>query len=54
VEDVDEQAPVTGDPVVDSATAEVAALLELPPKEHVAGYEQAHRALHDRLADVEG
>ena len=54
MERVDEQAPVTGDPVVDAATAEVTNLLEQPPHEHVAGYERAHRALQDRLADVEG
>ena len=50
----EELPPATGDPSVDQATAEVAATFGEPLETRLAAYERAHRALQDRLADVEG
>jgi hypothetical protein len=46
--------PVTGDPVLDEATGRLAAGVTLPLEAQVEAYEHAHRALQDRLADVDG
>ena len=46
--------PVTGDPVVDEAVATVRHVLGVPVEEQPAIYDQVHRTLQDRLADVEG
>lgn len=46
--------PVTGDAVLDEATARLAEAAVLPLEAQVEAYEHAHRALQDRLADVEG
>lgn len=48
------QPPVTGDAVLDEATGRVAEAAVLPLEAQVEAYEHAHRALQDRLADVEG
>ena len=48
--------PVTGDPGVDAVTAAVARLAAggtEPLEAHVTAYEQASRALQERLADGE-
>lgn len=46
--------PVTGDAGVDGATSEVTTSAERSLEAQLAAYERAHRALQDRLADVEG
>jgi hypothetical protein len=46
--------PVTGDAVLDEATGRLAEAAALPLEAQVEAYEHAHRALQDRLADVEG
>jgi hypothetical protein len=46
--------PVTGDAAVDEAVAAVDGVLTLPADEQPPVYEAVHRALQDRLADVEG
>jgi hypothetical protein len=46
--------PVTGDVAVDEAVAAVEGVLSLPVDEQPPVYEGVHRALQDRLADVEG
>jgi hypothetical protein len=45
--------PVTGDPVVDDAVARVAEAAGQPLDHQVGVYDAVHRALQDRLADVE-
>jgi hypothetical protein len=45
--------PVTADPVVDEAVRRVAAAARQPLDTQVAVYDAVHRALQDRLADVE-
>jgi hypothetical protein len=50
----DEGTPVTGDPAVDEAVSGLEGLPSLPVDEHPPVYEAVHRALQDRLADVEG
>lgn len=52
-EDVPE-APQTGDAGVDAAVARLAEAARGPLDGQVAAYDAAHRALQDRLADVEG
>ena len=47
------ESPVTGDPVLDEATRRVAETFGEPLEVQVEAYERAHRALQDRLADVE-
>jgi len=47
------QPPQTGDPVVDEAVVRVAAAVQLPLDDQVGVYDAVHRALQDRLADVE-
>ena len=46
--------PPTGDRVVDDAVDLLRDLPELPVEEHPAVFEAVHRALQDRLTDVEG
>jgi hypothetical protein len=46
--------PVTGDPRLDDAIRRVAAAVAQPLEAQVEAFEVAHRALQDRLADVEG
>jgi hypothetical protein len=46
--------PSTGDQTVDAAVAPLADLSLAPLEDHPAVYEGVHRALTDRLADVEG
>jgi hypothetical protein len=45
--------PVTGDPIVDEAAQRVGAAVQEPLDTQVAVYDAVHRALQDRLADVE-
>lgn len=45
--------PVTGDPIVDEAARRVGAAVQEPLDTQVAVYDAVHRALQDRLADVE-
>jgi hypothetical protein len=45
--------PVTGDAVLDGATGRLAQAAALPLDAQVEAFEQAHRALESRLADVE-
>jgi hypothetical protein len=47
------QPPVTGDPAVDDAVARVAEAARQPLDHQVGVYDAVHRALQDRLADVE-
>ncbi len=46
--------PVTGDSAVDDVVAGLADAVQGPPEEQVAAFDAAHRALQDRLADVDG
>jgi hypothetical protein len=46
--------PRTGDQGVDAAVAPLADVSLAPLEDHPAVYEGVHRALTDRLADVEG
>ena len=46
--------PVTGDPAVDAALRDLALAAAAPLETQLAGYEETHRVLQDRLADVEG
>jgi len=48
-----QESPVTGDDVVDTAVAELTAALARGD-DRVGAFDAAHRALQDRLADVEG
>lgn len=48
------EAPRTGDPGVDAAAAALREAVAGPLDGQVAAYDSAHRALQDRLADVEG
>jgi hypothetical protein len=43
--------PYTGDPAVDTALAEAAAVQDTDPSAQLAKYVGTHRALQDRLAD---
>ena len=45
--------PVTGDPAVDDAVRRVAEVIGQPLDVEVTAYDAVHRALQDRLADVE-
>lgn len=45
--------PVTGDPAVDGAIGRVTEAAGQPLDVQVLAYDAAHRALQDRLADVE-
>lgn len=47
-------APQTGDPGVDGAVAALRAAVAGPLEDQVVAYDAVHRALQDRLADVEG
>jgi hypothetical protein len=49
-----EPPPVTGDPVVDEAVAQLASVTALLTEDQPAAYDAVHRVLQDRLADVEG
>jgi hypothetical protein len=49
-----EAPPVTGDPVVDEAVALLQDATTVPVDEQPGIYDTVHRALQDRLADVEG
>lgn len=46
--------PDTGDSEVDAALRALTVVVRGSLPDQVAGYETAHRALQDRLADVEG
>lgn len=46
--------PRTGDQQVDDALASLLAVQDLEPSDQVEAYVGAHRALKDRLADLEG
>ncbi|WP_157371567.1 hypothetical protein [Angustibacter sp. Root456] len=46
--------PQTGDQRVDEALEPLAGVRDLPPAEQVEVYVGVHRALQDRLADLEG
>ncbi len=46
--------PVTGDAVVDGAVVRLLDVAAIPVDEQPAVYDEVHRALQDRLADVEG
>jgi hypothetical protein len=46
--------PHTGDQQVDGALERLVAVQDLPPDEQVETYVGVHRALQDRLADLEG
>ena len=48
------EAPQTGDAGVDAAVADLVAAVGGPLDGEVAAYDRVHRALQDRLADVEG
>jgi hypothetical protein len=48
------EAPQTGDAGVDAAVADLVAVVGGPLDGQVAAYDRVHRALQDRLADVEG
>ena len=48
------EVPQTGDDAVDAVLHEVAAAAGAPLDEQVAAFDRAHRALQDRLADVDG
>ncbi len=57
VEDTDEAVPhpdPTGDPAVDAATTDLARAAAGPLEARVDAFDAAHRALQDRLADVDG
>ncbi len=45
--------PQTGDRAVDEALEQLVAVQHLPPAEQVETYVGTHRALQDRLADLE-
>lgn len=45
--------PATDDQRVDAALAELAAAVQAPVADQVAAYVGAHRALHERLADLD-
>ena len=45
--------PVTGDQSVDAAVAALAAVVAEPLEDRLGVLEKVHRALEDRLADVE-
>ena len=48
------EAPLTGDAGVDEAVARLREAVAGPLDGQVAAYDAVHRALQDRLADVEG
>ena len=48
------EAPQTGDAGVDEAVARLREAVTGPLEGQVAAYDAVHRALQDRLADVEG
>ena len=48
------EAPQTGDPGVDEAVARLREAVAGPLDGQVVAYDAVHRALQDRLADVEG
>ncbi len=48
------QLPRTGDETVDEALEPLLDVQDLPPAEQVEVYVGVHRALQDRLADLEG
>jgi hypothetical protein len=48
------EAPQTGDAGVDEAVARLREAVSGPLEGQVAAYDAVHRALQDRLADVEG
>jgi hypothetical protein len=45
--------PTTGEGQVDAATALLGTIADLPVADHVAVFEDAHRQLHDALADLD-
>lgn len=45
--------PTTGEAGVDEATALLGTLVDLPVADHVAVFEDAHRQLHEALADLD-
>ena len=47
-------APVTGDPAVDAALRDLERAAAAPLEAQLAGFEETHEVLQDRLADVEG
>jgi hypothetical protein len=52
--DLRPQLPRTGDQQVDEALEPLGDVHDLPPSEQVEVYVGVHRALQDRLADLEG
>ena len=46
--------PATGDPAVDAAVRELALAAAGPLEAQLTGFEETHKVLQDRLADVEG
>jgi hypothetical protein len=43
----------TGHPGVDAAIAALDGVGDLPPREHVAAYAEAHQALHETLNTID-
>ena len=46
--------PHTGDDLVDAAVARLARVASEPLEDQLGVYDEVHRTLQDRLADVEG